>query len=98
MPDPTVHHDLDVLRASLSEKVGELHRRVTHAKQVLSPSTWWHNPWVRIGIGVAVGLALLSRRKSDAHEGLVHAMVRSGLSAAVAALVTRQLALPAGDS
>lgn len=83
---------IDQLRVDLGEKLDELHRRAAHAKQLLSPAHHWHNPWVRLGIGVAIGFALGSRRRSAGMpEGLLHAVVRAGLHAAIRATVHRSL-------
>jgi hypothetical protein len=82
---------IDELRAGLADKLAELHRRAKHARALASPSTYLRNPWVQLGIAAAIGYALLDRRGRQ-HEGLVHAVVRSGLSAAAHVLVTRALA------
>ena len=94
------NRNIEELRSSLTEKLGELHRRATHAKLVLSPSTYWKNPWIRLGIGAAIGFAIVDRRPAGArtHEPLVHAIVRAGLCAAASALVARSLAVPRGDA
>ncbi|HEX4423747.1 MAG TPA: hypothetical protein VH165_37810 [Kofleriaceae bacterium] len=86
-------HKIDELRGSLADKLGELHRRATYAKRLLTPATYWRNPWARLGLGAAIGFLVASGRRNPnaVHEGLLHAMVRSGLSAAVAALVSRSL-------
>ena len=93
-PDRTHDRTIDELRISLADKLGELHRRASHAKLALSPATYWHNPWVRLGIGVAIGFAVGHRRRASTrtHEGLLHAIVRAGLSAAASALVVQSLA------
>jgi len=89
------HHQelarIDELRTNLSDKLAELHRRAVRAKQLVTPSTYWKSPWVKAGIGVAIGYALLTRRRDATHESLVHAIVRSALSAATSVLVTRAL-------
>lgn len=83
---------IDQLRGDLGEKLDELHRRAAHAKELLSPAHYWHNPWVRLGIGVAIGFTLGSRRRSAGMpEGLLHAMVRAGLYAAIRATIQRAL-------
>jgi hypothetical protein len=94
MSDLETNQKIDDLRHDLAEKLGELHRRAVHTKQVLSPSTYWNNSWIRLGIGAAVGFALGSYRRGAArtHEGLVHSIVRAGLGAAVTSVVTRALA------
>ena len=35
---------IDQLRGDLGEKLDELHRRAAHAKELLSPAHYWHNP------------------------------------------------------
>jgi hypothetical protein len=100
MSDAETNHHIDELHNNLTEKLGELHRRAAHAKRVLSPSTYWNNPWIRLGIGAAIGFAIADRRPAAArtHEGLVHAVVRAGLCAAASALVARSLAIPRDDA
>lgn len=83
---------IDELRESLGEKLAELHRRAKHARALMSPAAYLRHPWVRVGIGCALGAALASERRERAYEGLVHAIVRSGLMAAAHVLVTRALA------
>jgi hypothetical protein len=63
---------------------------------VLTPSTYWNDPIVRFGLGVVIGLAVGSRGSrgtavAATHEGLLHAIVRAGLTAATTALITRAL-------
>lgn len=89
---------IEQLRGALGEKLSELHRRASVVKRRLTPSTYWENPWVRFGVGAAIGFALAHRRRSQpgVHEGLFHAMVRAGLSAAITGMVARSLALPPG--
>ena len=109
MSDEKTAEAIDQLRESLATKLGELHRRATHAKQLLTPDTYWKNPWLRFGLGAAVGLAIgLSGRRKNAdgvlvaapHESIGHALVRTGLTAVLTAVVTRALngplALPSG--
>jgi hypothetical protein len=55
MADLETTQRIEELRTNLSEKLGELHRRAKHTKEILSPSTYWQNPWVRVGIGFALG-------------------------------------------
>jgi hypothetical protein len=100
MSDAETSHNIEELRGGLTEKLGELHRRATHAKLVLSPGTYWKNPWIRLGIGAAIGFVMIDRRPAAArtHEPLVHAIVRAGLCAAASALVARSLAVPRGDA
>ncbi|MEO8706741.1 MAG: hypothetical protein ABI867_42335 [Kofleriaceae bacterium] len=59
---------IEELRTSLGEKLEELHRRAKHTKAILSPSTYWQNPWVRVGIGFALGwfvARMLTRRGGE---------------------------------
>ena len=100
MPDLETTQRIEQLRTALGDKLSELHRRASVMKRRLTPSSYWENPWVRFGVGAAIGLVLAGRRRTQPggpHEGLVHAMVRAGLSAAVSGLVARSLALPPGD-
>jgi hypothetical protein len=94
MADPRTNRNIEDLRASLADKLEELHRRASTVTRVLSPSTYWNDPVVRFGIGVAIGLIVGSRGRANAatHEGLAHAIVRAGLTAATSALITRTLA------
>ena len=107
MSDEKAPPSMDALRDSLAEKLNELHRRATHAKQLLTPDTYWKNPWIRFGLGAAVGLAvgLSGRRRGEpgvqlAHESLGRTLLRAGLSAALTSVVTRALtprSLPPGN-
>jgi hypothetical protein len=94
MADSQTNRNIEDLRASLADKLEELHRRASRVTKVLTPSTYWNDPVVRFGLGVAIGLMVGSRGRtsSAAHEGLVHAIVRAGLTAATTALITRALA------
>ena len=98
---PTQAQTIDTLRSNLTEKLGELHRRATRTRVLLSPSTYWHNPWVRLGIGATIGFAIGHRSSTSSsdrpYEGLVHAMIRSGLAAAVGSLVARSITAPPSD-
>lgn len=87
---------IDELRAGLSDKLEELHRRANRATQVLAPSTYWNDPVVRFGIGVAVGLAIGMRgERKDGEGGLLYSMMRAGLSAAASALISKAITAPA---
>lgn len=87
---------IDELRAGLSDKLEELHRRANRATQVMAPSTYWNDPVVRFGIGVAVGLALGMRgERKDGESGILYSVVRAGLSAAASALITKAMTAPA---
>jgi len=83
-------------RDGLGAKLDELHRRLDAAKAKLTPANALKNPWVRIGLGVAVGIAIGSRLGRRApgpthHESITHAILRAGLAAAVAMLVRQAL-------
>lgn len=85
------------------QKLGELRRRGARAKQLLSPSRYLDNPWVRLGAGVAVGFTLgLLRRGGGPPQHLlagevapaaprpvVGSLLRFGLSALARAAVDR---------
>lgn len=105
MADSQTNRNIEDLRASLADKLEELQRRANTVTKVLTPSTYWNDPMVRFGIGVALGLLVGSRGRasSTSHEGLAHAIVRAGLTAATTALITRALAnaevaTPAADA
>lgn len=94
---------IEGLRNSLGDKLGEIKRRAASAKRALTPSTYYRNPWFTVGLGVALGVVAATVRSSDRRaesvinvngnrEGLLHSMVRAGLSAAVSSLVARALA------
>ncbi|MBA3540479.1 MAG: hypothetical protein H0T79_12790 [Deltaproteobacteria bacterium] len=92
---------IDELRQNLNEKLGELHRRANHTKDVLTPSTYWKNPWVRVGIAAALGFVVgdLRRRPSErTYEGMTHAVLRAGLATAASALVARWMAASDRDA
>jgi hypothetical protein len=98
MADLQTNRNIEDLRGHLSEKLEELHRRANTATQALSPLTYWRDPVVRFGLGIALGLALGGgRRSTGASEGLLHAVVRAGLMAATTSLVTRALANPRAE-
>jgi hypothetical protein len=98
--DITSTPKIEQLRSSLGDKIAEIQRRASHAKEMLTPAHYWRNPWVRLGLGVIIGYAFGSRRRDGdaSHEGLIHAVVRSGLGTAASVLVNRTLALPPGES
>jgi len=106
MRDEKPAPSMDELRDALAAKLNELHRRATHAKQLLTPETYWKNPWIRFGLGAAVGfvVGLSGHRRGEpglqvAHEPLGRSLVRVGLSAALTSVITRALtprSLPPG--
>ena len=67
MPD-SKPRELEELRDNVTAKLAELHRRATRARLALTPSTYWQNPWIRLALGVAVGLALGWRRAPVTRE------------------------------
>ncbi len=93
MADTVTSKAIEELRASLQDKLEELHRRANKATQVLAPSTYWNDPVVRFGVGVAIGLALGMRGKTrDGDGGLLYSMVKAGLTATTTALISRAMA------
>ncbi len=87
--------ELDELRLSLTEKLGDLHRKANAAADLITTAMrYWHNPGVRFGVGVVLGFALGGgkHKPGDSSEGLVRAVIRAGLMAATSSLVTRALA------
>lgn len=85
------HTSTDSPRDSLTAKLEELGRRAGAAKEMLTPGKLFQNPWVRVGLGVAVGIAIGSRlgrsNKATSHESILHAVVRASLAAAAAMMV-----------
>lgn len=71
---------VDELRDALTEKLGELHRRAVHAKEVVTPATYVANPWMRIGVGLVAGAVVGDQVK------------RGGLAGALALLALGALA------
>lgn len=76
-------------------KFADLGSRVAQAKELLSPANWWKNPWVKVGVGVAIGFAIgrIGRggAKAQNHESILHGIVRASLAAAAAMLVRQAL-------
>ena len=69
---------VDELRDALTDKLGELHRRAVHAKDVVTPATYLANPWLRIGIGLVAGAVVGDQVKRG---GLSGALALLGLGA-----------------
>lgn len=92
MADSVTSKAIEELRQGLQDKLEELHRRANRATQVLTPSTYWNDPVVRFGIGVAIGLAIGTRGKARDGDGLLYSMVRAGLTATTTALISRAIA------
>jgi hypothetical protein len=94
MPTPETTHELDELRDNVTAKLGELHRRATQVRVALSPSSYWRQPWLRLGLGIAIGYAIGRRASATSpgtNETIVHAVLRAGLSAAATMLVAGAL-------
>jgi len=112
--NPSNHARIDAriaeLRARLAANVGELQHRVTRVRTLMSPRTYLGNPWVRFGLGMAVGYLVGRRRKpallTDGHasagaaESLIHAALRSTVMTLAASLIQRALTptTPSDDS
>jgi len=89
------------LRARLAANVGELQQRVTRARTLMSPRTYLGNPWVQLGLGMAVGYLAGRRRKPKllgdgtanpgAVESLVHAALRSTVMTLAASMIQRAI-------
>ena len=69
---------VDEVRDALNEKLGELHRRAVHAKQVVTPATYVANPWLRIGVGLVAGAVVGDQVRRG---GLAGALALLGLGA-----------------
>jgi hypothetical protein len=78
---PNPPRSLDELHRDLTEKLGELHRRATHARVVLSPSTYWRSPALRVGLGVVAGLVVGSRLPRMTRAGVLRALAFAALGA-----------------
>jgi hypothetical protein len=74
---------LEDLRKDLTDKLGELHRRATHAKHALTPSTYWQNPWLRVGLGLVGGLVVGSQLRGVTRGGVMRAIAFVGLGVIV---------------
>jgi hypothetical protein len=97
---PSLELQITVVRDRLGARLTELQRRVTHARTIMSPRTYFDNPWVRAGLGVAVGYLLGSpgrsaadaaQRGRDQPEGLLRAMVRTGLMTLAGSMIRRAM-------
>ena len=94
MSEPATQADVDLLRAHLDEKLAELKRRAVHAKQVLTPATYFRSPWLRVGIAAAVGFAIGAGARRDGGGSWLHSILRAGLSSAGVVVVQKLLAAP----
>jgi hypothetical protein len=83
----SIDRRVDALRARLATNLGELQRRATRARELISPRTYLENRWVQLGLGLAAGY-LAGRRRAPRlltdgsasrgqPETLAHAVVRS---------------------
>ncbi|MEO8554994.1 MAG: hypothetical protein ABI678_33675 [Kofleriaceae bacterium] len=77
--EETRERSLDKLRDSLTEKLGELHRRAVHAKQVVTPATYFENPWTQLGLALVAGIVVGDQMKRG---GLFGTLALLGLGAA----------------
>ena len=86
-----------IAREGLIEKLGELRRRGTRARALLRPSRYLDNPWLRLGVGIALGYAIRARRAAHhalpaapaAREDVVVEIVKTGVVALAKAVVRR---------
>lgn len=89
-------------RARLAANLGELQQRLTHARKLVSPRTYLANPWLKVGLGVAVGY-LVGRRRPRKRlaspdpdppikPDLVHAALRATATYVASALLKRAVA------
>lgn len=81
---------------SLTRKLGELRRRETRVRKVLSPVRHLANPWLRIGVAVLIGYRIgrprPARETAPARsETLLGAVVRASLVMLAQAAVRRVL-------
>lgn len=75
----TRERSVDELRDSLTEKLGELHRRAVHAKQAVTPATYLENPWTKLGLALVAGVVVGDQMKRG---GLFGTLALLGLGAA----------------
>lgn len=83
-------------RDNLSAKLGELRRRESHVRTVLSPIRHLANPWLHVAIAAAVGYRLGRPGRAASTlaapparpETVIHAIVRAG-AVAIAQAVAR---------
>lgn len=79
IPAPAHERSVDELRDSLNEKLGELHRRAVHAKQVVTPATYFDNPWTKLGLALVAGVIVGDQMKRG---GVFGTLALLGLGAA----------------
>ena len=70
---------VDELRDALTEKLGELHRRAVHAKHVVTPATYFANPWTKLGLALVAGVVVGDQLKRG---GVLGTFALLGLGAA----------------
>jgi hypothetical protein len=108
VPDhSSINRRVDALRARLAANLGELQRRVSHARDLASPRTYLENKWVQLGLGLAAGYLMGRRRAprlltdgSDARnepETLVHAVLRSAVMTLAASAIRRAMSGATND-
>ncbi len=85
-------------RDRLAAKLAELQHRVTAARELVSPATYLANPWVRFGLGAAVGFLigrapkrLTTGAPATADEGIVRATLRTTLISLASSFVSRAI-------
>lgn len=82
---------VDELRDSLTEKLGELHRRAVHAKQVVTPATYLDNPWTKVGLALVTGFVVGDQLKRG---GVLGTLALLGLGAAAYHVTSRSAQAP----
>jgi hypothetical protein len=106
MPNPpAIDRRIEEARARLATHLGELQDRVTRAREMISPGTYLRSPWLKLGIGVALGYAVGRRRRPRLlthggdpprapapSSGIVGAAIRTAVTALVGAAIERAVA------
>jgi len=95
--EPSIDRRIAVVRSRLAVDLGELRRRVGRVSDLLSPATYLRNPWVQLGVGLAVGYAVGRSRPRLAgttqaprpRESLVYVAARAAVTGLVSALIKR---------
>lgn len=82
---PPQPKSVDELREALNAKLGELHRRAVHVKEVVTPATYVANPWLRIGLGLVAGAVVGDQARRG---GLAGTLALLGLGAIVGRALT----------
>lgn len=74
----------------LSQRLGELERRLSGLKENIDPRAWVPNPWARAGIALGVGYLL---GRTNIIRPILAAVFSAGASAVVREFVSRQMAI-----